>query len=356
MKTRDFWYELPKERIAQTPLERRDDSRLLVIPKEVKQGRREDALFSVCQHRQFSELPDLLTPGDCLVLNNSRVLPARLIGTRAHGGAAELLLLREHTKDCWEVLAKPAKRIRPGDCLVFGDPEQPERGLLRAEVLEALEDGLRVVRFLYEGIFLERLAQLGEMPLPPYITRRLNDPERYQTVYASENGSAAAPTAGLHFTPELLETLKTRGVEICELTLHVGLGTFRPVQAEDIEDHVMHSEVYVIPEDTARRVEAAGRENRRVIAVGTTACRALESAAEPDGALVRLSGSTELFITPGYRFRVIGGLITNFHLPGSTLLMLVSALAGRERMLAAYQEAVREEYRFFSLGDCCLIV
>lgn len=346
MKTHDFWYELPKELIAQTPLERRDESRLLVMPKTREAADGSSAL----QHRHFFDLPELLRPGDCLVLNNSRVLPARLIGTRENGGAAELLLLREEEKDCWEALARPGKRIRPGDVLSFGEGE------LTAEVLEARSEGLRYVRLIYKGVFLERLASLGQMPLPPYITERLADPERYQTVYSTENGSAAAPTAGLHFTPELLERLSYNGVKVCELTLHVGLGTFRPVQTEDIEDHVMHHEVYVIPPETVQCVRETHLAGGRVIAVGTTACRALESAATPEGELARLAGDTALFITPGYRFRVIDGLITNFHLPESTLLMLVSALVGRERMLAAYAEAVRERYRFFSFGDAMLIL
>ncbi|MDR1736560.1 MAG: tRNA preQ1(34) S-adenosylmethionine ribosyltransferase-isomerase QueA [Oscillospiraceae bacterium] len=344
MKTEEFSYNLPKELIAQTPLEKRDDSRLLVLS-------RDSSGSPAFAHRRFHELPEMIRPGDCLVLNNSRVLPARLIGTREKsGGTAELLLLREHGNDCWQALAKPGKRIGRGDTLSFGD------GALRAEVLEVRGGGIRLVRFLYDGVFLQCLSRLGQMPLPPYITKRLDDPERYQTVYSSQNGSAAAPTAGLHFTPQLLDTIRSGGARVCELTLHVGLGTFRPVQTENVEDHVMHDEVYVIPEETARAVRETKSAGGRVVAVGTTACRALESAADETGTLSRLAGSTKLFITPGYRFRVTDALITNFHLPESTLLMLVSALAGRDAILAAYAEAVRERYRFFSFGDAMLIV
>ena len=348
MKTHDFWYDLPPELIAQTPLVRRDSSRMLVIAKETGSLLSEgEGPFS---HRHFFDIADYLRPGDTLVLNNSRVLPARLIGQRAGGGAAELLLLRELEPDVWEALARPGRRMRPGDIVSFGE------GQLQAEILNTLDEGLKKVRFHYTGIFLEVLAQLGEMPLPPYITERLEDPERYQTVYSKEHGSAAAPTAGLHFTPELLEKLRTQGVNLCEVTLHVGLGTFRPVSAENVEEHVMHSEVFHIPEDSRDIIEATHTKGGRVIAVGTTACRTLESAADEQGRLTRLSGSTQLFITPGCSFRVIDGMVTNFHLPESTLMMLISALAGRERVLEAYAEAVRERYRFFSFGDACLIL
>ncbi len=341
MKTSDFYYELPKELIAQTPLPRRDGSRLMVL----------DRASGGIGHRRFYDLPEFLRAGDCLVLNDSRVLPARLLGHReTTGGAMELVLLRDLGDDTWECLARPGKKARPGTRVVFGD------GRLVGEVTAVGDEGNRLVRFSYEGIFLEVLESLGRVPLPPYITEELQDGERYQTVYAKHPGSAAAPTAGLHFTPELLESLRAKGVKICYVTLHVGLGTFRPVKTEEITDHKMHAEYCIVPEETARAVNETHARGGRVFAAGTTACRTLESMAGPDGQLQAGSKWTSIFIYPGYEFRILDGLITNFHLPESTLIMLVSALAGREFVLEAYAQAVRERYRFFSFGDAMLIL
>ena len=340
MKTSDFMYELPERLIAQTPLQRRDSSRLLVLDKRT----------GAYQHRHFFDLPEYLRPGDCLVLNDSRVIPARLLGVRPTGGAVELVLLRDLGEDRWECLARPGKKLRPGAEVLFGGGE------LKGRVEDVVEGGDRVVRFSYEGIFLEVLERLGRMPLPPYIKEQLQDPERYQTVYSAHPGSAAAPTAGLHFTNELLDQIRAMGVKVCFVTLHVGLGTFRPVKVEDIEEHEMHSEFCTVPEDTARTVNETRAAEGRVIAVGTTSCRTLESFAGEDGILHAGSRWTDIFIYPGYRFKCLDGLVTNFHLPGSTLVMLVSALAGREHILAAYEEAIRQEYRFFSFGDAMLII
>ncbi len=340
MKTSDFYYELPPELIAQTPLERRDGSRLMTLNKETGETR----------HMHFYELPTLLRPGDCLVLNDSRVLPARLLGHRVpSGGAAEVLLLVDKGEKVWECLVRPGRKLKPGARLSFGE------GLLTAEVLEETEGGNRLVRFEYEGIFLELLEKLGQMPLPPYIKEKLQDPERYQTVYSREVGSAAAPTAGLHFTKELLAQIEAMGVKTAYVTLHVGLGTFRPVKEEEITDHKMHKEFCTISQEAAETINAAKRGGGRVICVGTTACRTVESWAEEDGTLKESAGWTGIYIYPGYRFKVLDGLITNFHLPESTLIMLVSALAGRERVLAAYAEAVKERYRFFSFGDAMFL-
>ncbi len=340
MKTSDFWYDLPRRCIAQSPAERRDHSRLMRL----------DRRTGLTQQLSFFQLPGLLRPGDCLVLNNTRVLPARLIGRRGSGGQAELLLLRDLGEDVWECLAKPGKRIGAGCALDFGD------GLLRGSVTAVKPDGLRDIHFEYEGVFLEVLERLGRAPLPPYISERLDDDARYQTIYAKSPGSAAAPTAGLHFTKELLEELSAGGVLVRELTLHIGLGTFRPVQAERIEEHHMHSELCMLPEDTAQAVRETKRRGGRVIAVGTTVCRTLESRVDDQGDVQAGSGWTDIFISPGFTFRAIDGLITNFHLPESTLLMLVSAFAGREHVLRAYEEAVRDGYRFFSFGDAMAIL
>ncbi len=340
MNKSDFFYELPPELIAQVPLERRDASRLLCL----------DRRSGEIEHRFFYNLPELLRPGDCLVLNDSRVLPARLIGSRMPGGGAcEVLLLTQRENDCWECLVRPGKKLRPGTRISFGD------GILTAVIERETSDGNRLVRFSYQGIFLEILDRLGEMPLPPYIKEKLLDRERYQTVYSRELGSAAAPTAGLHFTQELLDQIREKGVRLCYVTLHVGLGTFRPVREENILDHEMHSEFCMIPEETARTVNETKRSGGRVIAVGTTSCRTLESFTSTDGILRSGSGWTNIFIYPGYDFHCIDALITNFHLPESTLIMLVSALAGRETILAAYNEAVRLRYRFFSFGDAMFI-
>ncbi len=339
MKTSDFYFDLPEELIAQTPLERRDASRLLCL----------DKTSGAMEHRVFSELPELLRPGDCLVMNDSRVLPARLLGARETGGAAELLLLRDLGAGKWECLVRPGKKLRPGAKVHFGEGE------FEAEILETTEGGNRIVQFRFEGIFLEVLERLGKMPLPPYIKTELEDGERYQTVYSKELGSAAAPTAGLHFTKELLAKIADMGVRECFVTLHVGLGTFRPVKAEDIEEHEMHSEFCIMPEDTARIITETKRNGGRVVCVGTTSCRTVESFANEDGTMDAKSGWTNIFIYPGYRFKCLDALITNFHLPESTLIMLVSALAGREHVLAAYKEAVARRYRFFSFGDAMFI-
>ena len=338
MKTSDFDFYLPEELIAQTPLERRDSSRLLTL----------DKCTGEIAHRHFYELPQLLRPGDCLVLNNSRVLPARLIGHRLPGGGAcEVLLLTDKGDGLWECLVRPGRKLKPGAQVSFGE------GRLTVEA-EA-SGGNRLVRFHYQGIFLEVLEELGKMPLPPYIKEELQDNERYQTVYSKINGSAAAPTAGLHFTPELLRQIQEMGVKLCYVTLHVGLGTFRPVKAEDISEHEMHSEYCMIPEETARTINETKRNGGRVICVGTTSCRTVESFAAEDGTLKESAGWTSIFIYPGYRFKVLDALVTNFHLPQSTLIMLVSALAGREHVLSAYEEAVKERYRFFSFGDAMFI-
>ncbi|MCD8045899.1 MAG: tRNA preQ1(34) S-adenosylmethionine ribosyltransferase-isomerase QueA [Clostridiales bacterium] len=340
MKTSDFYFDLPEEQIAQDPLEDRTASRLLVLDRET--GARE--------HTTFKHIVDYLRPGDCLVLNNTKVIPARLYGEREGTGAhIEILLLKRRENDIWETLVRPGRKARPGARILFGD------GLLTGEVLEIVEDGNRLIRFSYEGIFEEILDQLGQMPLPPYITHELKDKNRYQTVYAKYDGSAAAPTAGLHFTPELLGEVRERGVEIAEVTLHVGLGTFRPVKVDNVLDHHMHSEYYQITEEAAEKINTAKQNGGRIICVGTTSCRTIESAADESGFLRPCSGWTDIFIYPGYRFRVLDCLITNFHLPESTLLMLVSALAGREQVLSAYEEAVEMGYRFFSFGDAMFI-
>ena len=339
MKTSDFDYDLPEELIAQTPLERRDASRLMTLDKVTGQ----------IGHHHFYDLPDFLRPGDCLVMNDSRVLPARLIGHRPTGGACEVLLLTDKGEGRWECLVRPGRKLRPGAQVTFGD------GQLTAHILEELDDGKRLVQFQYQGIFLEILEQLGRMPLPPYIKAELQDNERYQTVYSKVLGSAAAPTAGLHFTPELLRQVEEMGVRLCYVTLHVGLGTFRPVKEEEITDHEMHSEYCMVPGETARIINETRKNGGRVICVGTTSCRTVESFAAEDGTMEESAGWTNIFIYPGYRFKVLDGLITNFHLPESTLIMLVSALAGREHVLAAYREAVRERYRFFSFGDAMFI-
>jgi len=339
MKKTDFYYDLPEELIAQTPIERRDHSRLLHLNK----------LNGEMEHAHFFDLPSYLRAGDCLVLNDSRVLPARLIGTRKSGGSVELVLLRDLGEGKWECLSRPGRKTKPGTELVFGDGE------LTATVESVVEGGNRVVKFHYNGIFLEVLERLGKMPLPPYIKESLDDAERYQTVYSREIGSAAAPTAGLHFTPELLAQIAAKGVKVCYVTLHVGLGTFRPVKEDEIEQHEMHSEFCIVPEETARIVSETKRSGGRVIAVGTTSCRTLESFTSPEGVLEPCSGWTDIFIYPGYKFKCIDALVTNFHLPESTLIMLVAALCGRENILNAYRTAVAEKYRFFSFGDAMLI-
>ncbi|MGM9541263.1 MAG: tRNA preQ1(34) S-adenosylmethionine ribosyltransferase-isomerase QueA [Candidatus Limivicinus sp.] len=339
MRKSDFYFDLPEELIAQTPLERRDSSRLLHL----------DKVTGALEHRHFYDLLDYLREGDCMVFNDSRVLPARLIGARPTGGSVELVLLRDLGEGRWECLSRPGRKTRPGTEILFGNGE------LKATVESVAEGGNRIVRFDYEGIFLEVLERLGKMPLPPYIKEELQDSERYQTVYSREIGSAAAPTAGLHFTKELMEKIAAKGVKLCYVTLHVGLGTFRPVKAEEIEDHEMHSEFCIIPEETARIVSETKKKGGRVIAVGTTSCRTLESFARKDGSLPATSGWTNIFIYPGYTFKCVDALVTNFHLPESTLIMLVSALAGREHVLHAYEEAVKERYRFFSFGDAMFI-
>lgn len=339
MNKSDFDFYLPEELIAQTPLEKRDNSRLLHLDKNTGK----------IEHKHFYDIKQYIRPGDCLVLNDSRVLPARLIGTRPTGGAVELVLLKDLGDNCWECLSRPGRKTKPGQELIFGNGE------LTAVVQDLTQGGNRIVKFNYKGIFLEILERLGKMPLPPYIKEELQDSERYQTVYSKELGSAAAPTAGLHFTKELLSEIEDMGVSICCVTLHVGLGTFRPVKAENIEDHDMHSEFCIIPEETAKTVNDTKKAGGRVIAVGTTSCRTLESFTTDDGVLQATSGWTNIFIYPGYTFKCIDALITNFHLPESTLIMLVSALAGREHILNAYKTAVNEKYRFFSFGDAMFI-
>lgn len=340
MKTSDFYYDLPQELIAQDPLEDRSSSRLLRLDRETGE----------LEHTDFKHITDYLKPGDCLVINDTKVIPARLYGHKKDTGAViEILLLKRKENDIWECLVKPGKKARAGAEIVFGE------GLLSGKIIDVVEEGNRLIQFSYEGIFEEILDQLGEMPLPPYITHKLQDKNRYQTVYAKNEGSAAAPTAGLHFTKELMEQVEQMGVKIAHVTLHVGLGTFRPVKVDDVENHHMHSEFYVVEEDQAKIINDTKKNGGRVISVGTTSCRTLESATGEDGILRAGSGWTEIFIYPGYRFKMIDGLITNFHLPESTLLMLVSALAGKEKIMNAYEEAVKERYRFFSFGDAMLI-
>ena len=340
MNIKEFYYDLPEELIAQDPLTDRSSSRLLTLDKN-------SGAFS---HHVFRDIVDFLNPGDCLVINNTKVIPARLMGEKEGTGAGiEVLLLKRKENDVWETLVKPGKKARPGARISFGN------GLLVGEVVDVVEEGNRLIKFEYEGIFEEILDQLGQMPLPPYITHRLEDKNRYQTVYAKHNGSAAAPTAGLHFTPELLEVIKAKGVKVAEVTLHVGLGTFRPVKVENILEHHMHSEFYMVEEEQAAMINETKKNGGRVICVGTTSCRTIESATGEDGILRAGSGWTEIFIYPGYKFKILDALITNFHLPESTLLMLISALAGRDNVMGAYEEAVKERYRFFSFGDAMFI-
>jgi len=341
MKTSDFYYDLPKELIAQDPLEDRSSSRLMHL----------SLADGSIEHRHFTDILDYLKPGDCLVINDTKVIPARLYGHREKsGGVVEILLLKRMSGDTWECLVKPGKKARTGERIVFGD------GILKGEIMEVLEDGNRLIHFEYDGIFEEILDSLGEMPLPPYITHKLQDKNRYQTVYAVHDGSAAAPTAGLHFTKELLKKVEESGVSIAHVTLHVGLGTFRPVKVDDVEKHQMHSEFYVVEPDQAEIINRTKQNGGRVISVGTTSCRTLESVTDESGVVHAGSGNTSIFIYPGYKFKAIDGLITNFHLPESTLLMLVSALAGKENIMRAYEEAVKERYRFFSFGDAMLIL
>lgn len=340
MKTADFFYDLPQELIAQTPIEPRDASRLLVLHKD----------DGATEHRHFSDLSDYLQEGDCLVMNDSRVLPARLLGHRPTGGAVELLLLTQREGDVWECLARPGRKLHPGAEVIFGD------GALTATIVGETETGNRLAEFHYEGIFLEQLERLGKMPLPPYIKEELQDSERYQTVYSKVNGSAAAPTAGLHFTKELLARIEQKGIRLAYVTLHVGLGTFRPVQVDEVTDHHMHSEFCMISEETARILNETRQSGGRIVCVGTTSCRTLESLANDDGSFEARARWTDIFIYPGYRFKAMDALITNFHLPESTLIMLVSAFAGYDPVMNAYREAVRNRYRFFSFGDAMLIV
>ncbi len=341
LRTSDYFFDLPEELIAQDPLEDRSSSRLLVLDKNTGKT----------AHKGFKDIMQYLNPGDCLVLNNTKVIPARLLGVKEDTGAAvEVLLLKRRENDVWETLVKPGKKLRPGAKMVFGD------GILKAEVLEVVEEGNRLVKFYYEGIWEEVLDKLGEMPLPPYITHKLQDKNRYQTVYAKYEGSAAAPTAGLHFTGELLEELKSKGIKLAYVTLHVGLGTFRPVKVDNVLEHHMHTEYYQVSKEAADIINETKKSGHRVICVGTTSCRTIESAADKRGMLSECCGNTDIFIYPGYKFKVLDCLITNFHLPESTLVMLVSALAGREHVLQAYEEAVKERYRFFSFGDAMMIV
>ena len=341
MKTSDFYYDLPEELIAQDPLEDRTASRLLVLDRKT----------GAVKHKIFSDVIDYLNKGDCLVINNTRVIPARLIGEKeGTGGKVEVLLLKRRANDVWETLVKPGKKLRPGAKITFGD------GRLRAEVLEVVEEGNRLVKFHYEGIFEEILDSLGEMPLPPYITHKLEDKEMYQTVYAKFDGSAAAPTAGLHFTKELLNKIEEKGIKIASITLHVGLGTFRPVKVDDVNNHHMHTEWYEVNAEAAEIINETKRNGGRVICVGTTSCRTIESVADDNGYMKAKTGETDIFIYPGYKFKVMDGLITNFHLPESTLVMLVSAFAGKENVLSAYETAVKEKYRFFSFGDAMILI
>ena len=341
MKTSDFYFDLPKELIAQDPLDVRSSSRLLVVDKNEKK----------LYHRVFTDVKEFLKPGDCLVLNDTKVIPARLLGNKTDTGAAcEVFLLKRKSENVWETLVRPGKKLKPGSRVSFGD------GRLECEITDVIEDGNRLVRFEYSGIFEEILDELGQMPLPPYITHELKEKDRYQTVYAKNKGSAAAPTAGLHFTKELLKEIEDMGVEIAYVTLHVGLGTFRPVKVDDVSQHHMHSEWYNVSDEAAEKINNCKRSKNRVICVGTTSCRTIESCADEDGFVHPGCDDTEIFIYPGYKFKALDGLITNFHLPESTLLMLVSALMGREEALAAYREAVEKEYRFFSFGDCMLIL
>ena len=341
MKTSDFYYDLPEELIAQDPLEDRTASRLLVLDRKT----------GAVKHKIFSDVIDYLNKGDCLVINNTRVIPARLIGEKeGTGGKVEVLLLKRRANDVWETLVKPGKKLKPGAKITFGD------GRLRAEVLEVVEEGNRLVKFCYEGIFEEILDSLGEMPLPPYITHKLEDKEMYQTVYAKFDGSAAAPTAGLHFTKELLNKIEEKGIKIASITLHVGLGTFRPVKVDDVNNHHMHTEWYEVNAEAAEIINETKRNGGRVICVGTTSCRTIESVADENGYMKAKTGETDIFIYPGYKFKVMDGLITNFHLPESTLVMLVSAFAGKENVLSAYETAVKEKYRFFSFGDAMILI
>ena len=341
MKTSDFYYDLPEELIAQDPLEDRTASKLLVLDRKT----------GAVEHKIFSDVIDYLNEGDCLVINNTRVIPARLIGEKeGTGGKVEVLLLKRRANDVWETLVKPGKKLKPGAKITFGD------GRLRAEVLEVVEEGNRLVKFYYEGIFEEILDSLGEMPLPPYITHKLEDKEMYQTVYAKFDGSAAAPTAGLHFTKELLNKIEEKGIKIASITLHVGLGTFRPVKVDDVNNHHMHTEWYEVNDEAADIINETKRNGGRVICVGTTSCRTIESVADENGYMKAKTGETDIFIYPGYKFKVMDGLITNFHLPESTLVMLVSAFAGKENVLSAYETAVKEKYRFFSFGDAMILI
>ena len=341
MKTADFYFDLPQELIAQDPLEDRSSSRLMVLDRKTGE----------IEHHIFKEVIDYLNPGDCLVVNNTKVIPARLFGSKEGTEAKiEILLLKRKENDVWETLVKPGKKAKPGTIISFGD------GLLTGEVIDVVEEGNRLIKFTYDGIFEEILDQLGQMPLPPYITHQLKDKNRYQTVYAKHDGSAAAPTAGLHFTPDLLEAIKAKGVNIAHVTLHVGLGTFRPVKVEDVTNHHMHSEFYIVEEDQAKLINETKQRGGKIVSVGTTSCRTLESATDDQGVLHAGSGWTDIFIYPGYQFKMIDRLITNFHLPESTLLMLVSALAGKDNIMAAYEEAVKERYRFFSFGDAMMIL
>ena len=341
MDVKDFYFDLPQELIAQDPLEDRASSRLLVLDRSTGE----------VEHRKFRDILEYLNPGDCLVINDTKVIPARLIGSKEGTDAKiEVLLLKRKENDIWETLVKPGKKAKPGTVIRFGD------GILKGTVVDVVEEGNRLIQFSYEGIFEEILDQLGQMPLPPYITHQLKDKNRYQTVYAKHEGSAAAPTAGLHFTKELLQEIEDRGVKIAHVTLHVGLGTFRPVKVENVLDHHMHSEFYVVEKSEAEKINSTKREGGRVICVGTTSCRTIESASDENGVLKAGSGWTDIFIYPGYQFKILDCLITNFHLPESTLIMLVSALAGREHVLSAYEEAVKERYRFFSFGDAMFIV
>lgn len=341
MKTADFYFDLPQQLIAQDPLEDRSSSRLMVLDRKTGE----------IEHHIFKEVIDYLNPGDCLVVNNTKVIPARLFGSKEGTEAKiEILLLKRKENDVWETLVKPGKKAKPGTIISFGD------GLLTGEVIDVVEEGNRLIKFTYDGIFEEILDQLGQMPLPPYITHQLKDKNRYQTVYAKHDGSAAAPTAGLHFTSELLEAIKAKGVNIAHVTLHVGLGTFRPVKVEDVTNHHMHSEFYIVEEDQAKLINETKQRGGKIVSVGTTSCRTLESATDDQGVLHAGSGWTDIFIYPGYQFKMIDRLITNFHLPESTLLMLVSALAGKDNIMAAYEEAVKERYRFFSFGDAMMIL